>query len=240
MQNKKISFLTAVLFGVMFCPGVGFAEDVLEETQVIEVVDEQPGDAVSEESQMEQVSADAVAAYVPEGTLFQQITDLEQEKILMQLEKERAQLDLDLDRLAAEKIKLHMEIDTLSGRAEQQQQELEAQKAKLDAELARLEQEKQAAAAAEKTPDTRNQNATVNNNNASGENLSDKYRLVNVIGAGAQLQATIESLSSGQTKRISVGKDLDGWTVKSISLDDGVVFAGPDGETQNMNISSGK
>ena len=70
--------------------------------------------------------------------------------------------------------------------------------------------------------------------------ITKKYRLVNVIGAGSQLQATIEDLSSGQTKRVNVGKKLDGFTIKSISLDDGVVVVGEDGITQNLNISNGK
>src|SRR5699024_6464190 len=94
-------------------------------------------------AEMEAVSAGAVAAYDASGSLFQQITDLEQEKVLMELEKERAQLDLELDRLAAEKIKLHMEIDELSGRAEQQKQELENAQAKLEAEAAKLAKEKE-------------------------------------------------------------------------------------------------
>ena len=63
--------------------------------------------------------------------------------------------------------------------------------------------------------------------------------MVNVIGAGSQLQATVEDLSTGQSKRISVGKNLDGLTVKSISLYDGVVFADKDGTTQNLNVSNG-
>src|SRR5574344_994859 len=115
MQNKKM-----FLLGLIFCGAISnafAAVDVVEEIDV----------------DMEEISADAVAGYDVDGSLFQQITDLEQEKVLMQLEKERAQLDLELDRLAAEKIKLHMEIDTLSGRAEQQQQEIETQKAKLEA-----------------------------------------------------------------------------------------------------------
>jgi type IV pilus biogenesis protein PilP len=240
MQNKKVSFLSAVFFGLMFCSVSAYARDLVEETAVVDVITEQEPDVIAEEEQMEQMSADAVAEYNPSGTLFQQITDLEQEKVLMQLVKERAQLDLDLDRLAAEKIKLHMEIDTLSGRAEQQQQELEAQKAKLDAELARLEAEKQSAVEAKSEARTQNVTTKKASESSAGTDLSDNYRLVNVIGAGAQLQATVESLSSGQTKRISVGKNLDGWTVKSISLEDGVVFVGPDGETQNLNISNGK
>ncbi len=56
------------------------------------------------DGEMEDLSAAAILEYEPTGSLFQQITDLEQEKILMQLEKEAAQLDLELDRLAAEKI----------------------------------------------------------------------------------------------------------------------------------------
>ena len=125
MQNKILVALIGLC--VMFS-GARAADDVIIDEVVVDDI--------------EQVSADAIADYQVEGSLFQQITDLEQEKVLMQLEKERAQLDLELDRLAAEKIKLHMEIDTLSGRAEQQQQQIETEKAKLEAEAARLEREK--------------------------------------------------------------------------------------------------
>ena len=190
----------------------------------------------------EDMSAEAVAQYQVEGSLFQQITDLEQEKILMQLEKERAQLDLELDRLAAEKIKLHMEIDTLSGRAEQQQQQIETEKAKLEAEAARLEREKERILAAEVEPVQKKNTYSVVDAVEDGAveiDLSDKYKLVNVIGAGNQLQATISDLKSGQTKRLGVGKMLDGFTVKSISLDEGVVFV-KDGKTQTLNVGAAK
>ncbi len=156
----------------------------------------------------------------------------------MQLEKERAQLDLELDRLAAEKIKLHMEIDTLSGRAEAQQQELETEKAKLEAEAARLAREKATLESEVEAAATRAVTASVRAtiaDDVSAAPLSDNYRLINVIGAGSQLQATIEDLTTGQNKRLSVGKTLDGYIVKSISLDDGVVFV-KDGVTQNLNI----
>ncbi len=188
----------------------------------------------------EDVSADAVAAYNVDGSLFQQITDLEQEKVLMQLEKERAQLDLDLDRLAAEKIKLHMEIDTLSGRAEQQQQELDAAIAELEAQTAKFEREKenfaaQAAAAVSKPVSS---NRAVAPATQAEVNISDNYKLLNVFGAGNQLQATVSDLITGQNKRISVGKKLDGYTVRAISVDDGIEFVGPDGDIQNLNISN--
>lgn len=221
MQSKKM-FLMVLMFVMMPVMSI-MAEEVVVEEQV----------------DMEQVSADAVANYDVKGSLFQQITDLEQEKILMQLEKERAQLDLELDRLAAEKIKLHMEIDTLSGRAEQQQQEIETQKAKLEAEAARIEHEKEAWM--ERTEKEKTTTKTVQKKeDVVQDNIADKYRLVNVVGAGNQLQATVEDLSSGQSKRVAVGKVLDGLTVKSISLDDGIVFEGEDGEIQNLNVTSGK
>jgi len=160
----------------------------------------------------------------------------------MQLEKERAQLDLELDRLAAEKIKLHMEIDTLSGRAEQQQQEIETQKAKLEAEAARIEREKESwLADAERKATLASKSLSYSQQEEAPQvDITKKYRLVNVVGAGAQLQATVEDLDSGQSRRISVGRDLDGFTVKSISLYDGVVFVGPDGVTQTLNVSNGK
>ena len=197
---------------------------------------------VDDRAANEEISANAIDDYQVEGSLFQQITDLEQEKVLMQLEKERAQLDLDLDRLAAEKIKLHMEIDALSGRAETQQQELETQMAKLEAEAARLAREKEelenatttaVTTAASRTTTTRSDSEDVESK------IGEKFKLVNVIGAGTQLQATVADLKTGQNKRISVGKVLDGWIVKSISLDEGVVFA-KDGNTQTLNVTNSK
>ena len=238
MLNKihKFAFF-AMLAGVMM-PFSSYAAMATDE--VIDI-----------ETEMDDLSAAAIDEYEVEGSLFQQITDLEQEKVLMQLEKERAQLDLDLDRLAAEKIKLHMEIDALSGRAETQQQELETQMAKLEAEAARIAREKEALENA--TNDS--SDVTTSTSSASSvssissskssdsgyadSKLGDKYKLVNVIGAGSQLQATIADLRTGQNKRISVGRALDGWTVKSISLDDGVVFY-KDGETQTLNVTNSK
>lgn len=200
-----------------------------------------PAFAVTDED-MEELSADAVSQYQVEGSLFQQITDLEQEKVLMQLEKERAQLDLELDRLAAEKIKLHMEIDTLSGRADAQQQELETEKAKLEAEAARLAREKEALTAQAERAAAAASNAATRTPVAeeeSEDNINDLYRLVNVFGAGTQLQATIEDLNTGQNKRVKVGALIDGFTVKSISLDDGIVFV-KKGATQSLNVGGGR
>ena len=92
-------FVFGMVLSVLCVAGNARADELIEDVQI-------------DVEQVDDVSADAVAAYQVEGSLFQQITELEQEKVLMQLEKERAQLDLELDRLAAEKIKLHMEIDT--------------------------------------------------------------------------------------------------------------------------------
>ncbi len=223
MQNKKM-----FLLGVFLC---GAVSNAFAAVDVVEDVD----------IDMEEISADAVAGYDVDGSLFQQITDLEQEKVLMQLEKERAQLDLELDRLAAEKIKLHMEIDTLSGRAEQQQQEIETQKAKLEAEAARIEREKESWLEDMEKQKTAKATSVLKTVEEEPEiDITKKYRLVNVVGAGAQLQATVEDLNTGQSKRISVGKSLDGLTVKSISLYDGVVFVDKNGDTQNLNVSNGK
>lgn len=213
MQNK-IKKLLLIVGVFAFMAGAVRAEDVVDDIAPDSI------DEVEVEVN-EQISADAISDYNVEGSLFQQITDLEQEKVLMQLEKERAQLNLDLDRLAAEKIKLHMEIDTLSGRAEQQQQEFETERARLEAEAKRLEMEK---VAMENKQETAQQKTFLKTEEESVPDVQGKYKLINVFGSGAQLQATIQDVSSGQNKRISVGKDLDGYTVKSISLDEGVVF----------------
>ena len=122
MQNKIKMFLYVFGLVTMFS-NASFAEDVgfiepLNDSEVYQEVE------IDDSVIPDAVSAAAIDDYQVEGSLFDQITTLEQEKVLMQLEKERAQLNLDLDKLAAEKIKLNMEIENLSGRAEQQQQEL--------------------------------------------------------------------------------------------------------------------
>lgn len=233
MQNNSKFLFGLIICGTLSVFGAAHSADIVVDEEVVDI-------------DLEQASADAVADYDINGSLFQQITDLEQEKVLMQLEKERAQLDLELDRLAAEKIKLHMEIDTLSGRAEQQQQEIETQKAKLEAEAARIEKEKDSwlakmeAEESKSSKSTKKSSSKDSDDDEDGVDITKLYRLVNVIGAGSQLQATVEDLKSGQSKRISVGRTLNGLTVKSISLYDGVVFVDADGKTQNLNISNGK
>lgn len=235
MQNKSI-FACAFLFSLyVFLPTYVNAED-LQEVEVIE-------EDISTE--MDAVSADAIASYDAENSVFQQIVDLEQEKVLMELEKERAQLDLELDKLAAEKIKLHMEIEELSGRAEQQKQEIANAQAELEVEAERLEKEKQALK--EKSEELSEQERSVAKKTSSVEEketkpsvvFDEEYRLVNVIGIGSQLQAKIENLETGQTKVVSVGKNVDGYVVQSISLDDGIVFTNGS-DTQTLNIIKSK
>ena len=65
--------------------------------------------------------------------------------------------------------------------------------------------------------------------------VSKKYKLINVVGVDNQLQATIEEIATGQNRRIAVGKQLDGYIIKSISLNEGIVFE-KDGTTESLNI----
>lgn len=182
----------------------------------------------------EQVSVQALQDYDASGSLFEKITMLEQEKVVVQLEKERAQLDLDLDRLNAERIKLQMELDTLSGRAEQQQHELETAKTQLEIQTEKLRQQKNALDSFEDEPE-QVVVAKPKSTKVTEGGVSKKYKLINVIGVDNQLQATIEDLGTGQNKRIAVGKDIDGYVVKSISLNDGIVFE-KDGIEESLNI----
>ena len=222
MQNKieifkKMFFLVAALMFVFSVPAM--AED---EGQVAD-----------------NMSANAIMEYNVDGSIFQQITDMEQEKVLMQLEKERAQLDLELDRLAAEKIKLHMEIDTLSNNAEEQKKALEEQKAELAQEAAKLEQEKRVLAAQKENPTMPVARVAIKSSETPEGSITDKYKLIEIIGAGNQLQATIQDLASGQRKKVFVGKVFDDYTVDSISLDEGVVFE-KDSVIETLNIGKEK
>ena len=181
----------------------------------------------------DQMSMEALEDYDMSGSLFEKITMLEQEKVVVQLEKERAQLDLDLDRLNAERIKLQMELDTLSGRAEQQQHELETAKTQLEIQTEKLRKQRNAL----DFDDEDDEEPVIVKKTQKKEvtAFNKKYKLINVIGVDNQLQATVEELATGQNKRIAVGKDLDGYVVKSISLNDGIVFE-KDGVEESLNI----
>lgn len=234
-MRNKINYMFIIAGLLVF----GFCTPIMAETAV-DTVEEVIEDAENLEDQnMENASAEAVSDYQIEGSLFQQITDLEQEKVLLQLEKERAQLDLELDKLAAEKIKLQVEIDNLSGKAEQQAQEIEAARAQLEAETARLEQEKKALENGTKATKKGDSLKESGKNEPRG-NFEKNYELINVIGTGSQLYATILDLTTGQSKKLSVGKNLGDYTVKSISLDDGVVLKNADGDVQVLGVNNSK
>lgn len=218
---KKLNLMILVSLFVVGVNQSAFSDDDYIEEEIVE-------EGVSDADLADQMSTDALLNYDETGSLFEKITVLEQEKVVVQLEKERAQLDLDLERLNAEKIKLQMELDTLSGRAEQQQHELEAAKTQLDIQTEALKRQ-MAALDEEPAPVAKAPEKKVETE------VSKKYKLINVVGMGNQLQATIEDVTSGQNKRIAVGKELDGYIVKSISLNDGIVFE-KDGETESLNI----
>lgn len=228
---KMVLSFGLMIFGVCFVANadVTIEEELIEESQP-EVVDIVEDIDDTEEKIADQISVDALSDYDPSGSLFEKITLLEQDKVVLQLEKERAQLDLELERLNAEKMKLQMELDTLSGRAEHQQQELEIAKAQLEAQAEKIKRQKEGLDEPEARP-----TITAQPSRPEIGAVTSRYKVINVVGVGNQLQATVEEISSGQNKRISVGKQLDGYTVKSISLSDGIVFE-KDGVFENLNI----
>ena len=187
-------------------------------------------------SNADDVSAQALEDYEVEGSLFEKITTLEQDKVVMQLEKDRIELDLALDKLNKEKIKLQQELDDMSGRAERQQQELEAAKAELENQAEELRQQLEALKNKQEEPQVQPEPVVQEEKPAEPQvKFVGKYKLINVIGVGNQLQATIQDIATGQNKRIAVGKQLDGYTIKSISLNDGIVFE-KDGVSENLNV----
>lgn len=218
---KKLKIFICLMVLVPACYAM---DDIFIDEEFVEDVEDDNAD---------EIASNALLNYDASGSMFEKITTLEQEKVVMQLEKERAQLDLELERLNAEKIKLQMELDTLSGRAEQQQQELEVAKAQLEAQTEKLKRQQQEMIERENTYEE--EPVVKQQSKKEYSSMTSKYKLINVIGVGNQLQATIEEISTGQNKRIMVGKNLDGYTVKSISLNDGIIFE-KDGVSENLNI----
>lgn len=233
---KKLKLLLMSLFVVPCVLFGAVAEDDFENDEYTEIEEVEeivaPAEVDEQEEIADKVSVGALNDYQVEGSLFEKITMLEQDKVVLQLEKERAQLDLELERLNAEKMKLQIELDTLSGRAENQQHELEVAKAQLEAQAEQIKRQRENL----DSQDTMVVKETISRpQKQEYGSLNSRYKLVNISGVGNQLQATIQEISSGQNKRVSVGKELDGYSIKSISLNDGIVFE-KDGESENLNI----
>lgn len=223
--------LNIIVFAVMIALGLHISAGWSQEEYIDDFIEYDDVDNVVQDAEIaDEMSIQALQEYDMSGSLFEKITMLEQEKVVAQLEKERAQLDLDLDRLNAERIKLQMELDTLSGRAEQQQHELETAKTQLEIQTEKLKQQRYAL-------DEEMDEVVVKKTAPKKEdgNFSRRYKLINISGVDNQLQATVQEVSTGQNKRIAVGKDLEGYIVKSISLNDGIVFE-KDGVEESLNI----
>ena len=156
----------------------------------------------------------AVHAEEDNRSVFQRIADMEQDKVLMQLEKEREQLQLDLDRLSVERLRMQVEAANLSGAGGDRERELEDERRRLEAEKAAFERSKTAPAPVEQQKPQKPET----------NDISRKYKLAGIVGAGNQLQATVEEVSNGRTRRVWVGRDLDGYEVTGVSLDDGVTL----------------
>lgn len=245
LKKIKLLLMSLMIVSGAFCNYAIAEDDFIDDEEVVEMEEMEEPEYIEEEvlptesneideqeEIADQVSVNALNDYQVEGSLFEKITMLEQDKVVLQLEKERAQLDLELERLNAERMKLQMELDTLSGRAEHQQQELEVARAQLEAQAEQLKRQKENLDSQPVAPVSRPVQAPQKQEYSS---LSAKYKLVNIGGVGNQLQATIQEISSGQNKRIFVGKELDGYIIKSISLNDGIVFE-KDGKSENLNI----
>ena len=179
----------------------------------------------------EDAPAPAADDYEPAGSLFQMIADLEQEKIVLLLEKEKAQLQLDMDRLAAEQARIRNEMDAMSGAGSTQSEALELERQRLELEKEKLEAQRKNL----DNPAPPSKGAARARVEEEPSPIAEKYRLIEIIGAGRQLFATVEEASTGHRRRISVGAMLDGYRADSISLDEGVVLS-KDGETATLGI----
>jgi len=222
---RKISMFFCLGLICLGVPMNAFSEEI-DEIMVDEVLSERTAD---------EISAEALDAYAVEGSLFEKITNLEQEKLIMKLEAERLKLGMELDDLNTKKMQKQIELDELASRGDQQQ-EIEAAKAELDSKIENLKKQI-AEMDAQKAEDAKARDVEKEERKKEEKEsqINNKFKLVNVIGVGNQLQATIQDMSSGQNKRISVGKQLNGYTVKSISLNDGIVFE-KDGVSENLNV----
>ncbi|MDR0319148.1 MAG: type IV pilus biogenesis protein PilP [Rickettsiales bacterium] len=171
-----------------------------------------------------------------EGSVFLRITALEQDKVLMRLEKERAQLALDLRRIEAEKERLNGNDSAANSASAELAAEFEAERRRMNEELERFRRTLEEVKSASANPAVSVAPAAASAEPDGEFDISDHFRLVNITGGGEDLAATIEIVGNGHRRRVQEGRTIDGFTVASISADEGVVLE-RDGEEFVLGVS---
>ncbi|MDR2685908.1 MAG: hypothetical protein LBB23_04015 [Rickettsiales bacterium] len=170
-----------------------------------------------------------------DGSVFLRITALEQDKVLMRLEKERAQLELDLNRIEAEKTKLsgaRDSADAASSATAELAAKLDEEKKKFAGEIESLKKQMEAAKSAPSLPTEPVPDA------AGAYDISEIYKLLNISGSADNLTALVENIPTGQRRRVQAGRSLDGMKVVAVSADEGVIFQSEDGDEIILGIST--
>ncbi|MDR0449022.1 MAG: hypothetical protein LBG89_00990 [Rickettsiales bacterium] len=160
-----------------------------------------------------------------EGSVFLRITALEQDKVLMRLEKERAQLALDLSRIEAEKSRLAGSESAPAGDASAElAAQFDEERRKMNEELERFRRQLDEVKTAPREPaDAPARAADVAAASDDGEfDIADHYRLVHITGTEGNLKAMVEIVANGHRQRVGEGHAFDGFVVQGISSGDGV------------------
>lgn len=238
---KKILLCFVFFMTVVGCNAYAEYEDEIDMEEEVfvgsvdDIVAEEPEEDVVKNA--EKTAASALENYNISDSLFERITNLEQEKIIVQLETERARMDLDLERLNAERAKLQGEneakqIEVKAQELEIEKDQLAQMKEEMEKQMAQMKQQMDSLRSDYNNmplPDVATPKPVEN------YSVATKYQILNIIGVGNQVQATIKDLSNGQNRRIAVGNIIDGHRIKSISLNDGIVFE-KDGFSENLNV----
>jgi len=62
-----------------------------------------------------------------------------------------------------------------------------------------------------------------------------KYKLIKILGNEDKVQILLQENSTGQKRFVYIGDDLDGWIVKSFSLEQGIIVE-KDGEVKVLDV----
>ncbi len=189
--------------------------------------------------------------YDTSGTLFQKIVDLEQQKLLLKLEKEQTQMELDLKKLQADKLAFQREQDKINQnqdfekrKAEESQKKLEEEKKKLEEEKKYIEEQKSSInksladiASKQKTLNSKPASPVVVSSNSGKENISSSYRIKDILGAGGMYSVVLEGIPNNQVRKLSKGQMLpNGYKITKIQPIEGKVTFEKDDDVQELSI----
>ncbi len=175
-------------------------------------------------------------------TLFDKYSEMEKNKMMMELQAEEKKAEIELARLKAEGLQVEFEISKLE-RKQKEEEEKAAKKAEEEAAAASSSDSSSSSSSYSSYSSSSDSYSSSSDDDDDDKeevpDLSENYKLKSIMGVGDNLIGVVEDGENDKKIKVKVGTVLpNGYVVRMISPRDGIIFEkGEDRQTLKMDSS---